>query len=155
MTPITTHFTLERHYKTGAEALWTLLTDPDARSGWSAPSEAHVLELDKADLREGGEDVHRCGPAEAPEYTVATRWYRLDAPTSATFTETLVFEGARASVALVTYTLAGRETGVDLGVDLSVTSFIGPDLFDEYRAGWEQALTNLEAMAARKPAESH
>lgn len=143
MTTATGQFTLNRHFETDIKALWQILTDPTARTVWGAPSPDHVLHLDKADLRENGQERHRCGPKEAPDYCVDTHWYKLSSPDVATFTEALEFGGERVSVSLVSYDLSASDTGTDLIVTVAVTSFEGPEMIDEHKTGWTSALDRL------------
>ncbi|MCK0095250.1 SRPBCC domain-containing protein [Yoonia sp. F2084L] len=83
-------FDLHRTFNLPPEKLWVLLTDPKHREKWGGPDADTVLVVDKADVRVGGQDRHRCGPADAPEFIVDTRWYDLTEPSRAVFTETLV-----------------------------------------------------------------
>ena len=150
MTPATGQFTLRRQFQTPREELWTNLTDPQARAAWGAPSDDHVLHLETADLREDGHERHRCGPADAPEYTVDTRWYKLEKPDYAAFTETLTFGGARVSVSLVTYDLETDPEGTRLEVGITVVSFEGPEMIEEHKSGWTSALAQLQTRTAEK-----
>ena len=83
MTPVTGHFTLDRSFAVGPDRLWTLLTDPKMREAWGAPNDDQLLVVEQSDLREGGADRHRCGPADAPDFEIDTNWYRLAAPQAA------------------------------------------------------------------------
>lgn len=145
MTFPTAEFSIERTFAVSQDALWHVLTDPKEREAWGAPDESMVLQIERADLREDGHERHRCGPAEAPMFFVDTRWYRLDAPHAACFTESLTFEGARAFTSLVTYRLSAQGTGAVLEVHVAVTSFDGEDAFAEVQDGWTSALDRLVA----------
>lgn len=139
-------FNIHRQFTCSQDRLWHLLTDPTSREAWGGPADDHVLHVEHADVREGGEDLHRCGPAEAPEYTVATRWYRLDAPNLACFTETVDAGGARIATTLCTYTVSATDTGVLLDLDVAVSSFVGPEALADFESGWTSALARLEDM---------
>ena len=143
MTFPTAQFQLTRHFTAGADRLWHLLTDPKSRKAWSGPSDDDVLHLDAADLREGGEDLHRCGPADAPSYTVATRWYRLDGPQAACFTETVEAQDTRIATSLVTYGLIAEGAQTRLTVSVNTVSFVGVDALADFEAGWTAALDRL------------
>jgi uncharacterized protein YndB with AHSA1/START domain len=145
MTFPTSEFTLERSFALPQDALWHILTDPKEREAWGTPDESMVLTVEKADLREDGHERHRCGPAEAPEFTVDTRWYRLEAPRAACFTESLTFQGMRTFTSLVTYRLATEGTGSKLEVHVAVTSFDDETVFAEVEGGWTSALDRLQA----------
>ena len=147
MTPTQGHFRITRSYPAPPAALWHLLTDPEARTEWGAPSDDHVLVLDAHDLREGGRDRHCCGPADAPEYIVDTHWYHRAGPEAACFTETLVAGGQRLSVSLVSYGLSDTGAGTDLVVDVTVASLAGEDITKDHEEGWTSALGRLARIA--------
>ena len=144
MTFPTADFTLKRRFSISQDALWHVLTDPREREAWGAPDDSMVLVLETADLREDGHERHRCGPADAPEFTVDTRWYRLDGPNGACFSETLTFQGMRAFTSLVTYRLATDGSGTQLEVHVAITSFDDEAVFAEVEAGWTSALDRLQ-----------
>ena len=145
MSTATGQFTLRRQFSLSPDQLWTYLTDPEARAAWGAPSDDHVLHLETADLREDGQERHRCGPKDNPEYIVDTRWYKIAGPTCAAFTEMLTFGGERVSVSLVTYDLNPTADGTSLDIGVTVTSFEGPEMIAEHEAGWTSALDRLIA----------
>lgn len=142
-------FTLNRSFSCAPDQLWFLLTDPKKRELWGAPSDDHVLHLDRANLSEGGTDLHRCGPKEAPDYTVETRWYRLDGPNTACFTETVIADGTKIATSLCNYALSNAQDGTILEVDVAVSSFVGPEALDDFQDGWTAGLNRLEKMMAR------
>ena len=143
MTPLSNHFRLTRDFGLAPDRLWALLTDGHAREVWGAPSDDAVLVLETQDLREGGQERHRCGPADAPDFVVDTHWYHLDAPQLACFTETVSAGGARIGVTLVTYGLRATETGSTLAVDVAVSSMIGEDIGADFSTGWNSGLDRL------------
>ena len=149
MTLDTGHFDLARILPLPPDRLWELLTDARHRENWGAPEEGMVLVVEASDLREGGADRHRCGPAEAPDFVVDTRWYRLDAPSRAVFTETIVVGGQAMATSLVTYALEPEESGTRLLVNVAVSSFTGPGATEDFRGGWEGGLSNLETYVAK------
>ena len=146
MTLATGNFRLTRSIKTGADRLWHLMTDPQARTAWGAPSDDDVLDIVSHDLREGGRDLHRCGPKDDPAYTVETLWYRLDAPNLACFSETVDAGGARIATSLVTYGIEQGTDATNLIVDVYISSFVGPEALADFEAGWTSALKRLETM---------
>lgn len=153
MKPDTASHDFERRLPLPPARLWEVLTDARHREQWGAPTEGTVLEVIEADTREGGLDRHRCGPAEAPEFIVDTRWYRLDAPNVAVFTETVEMGGELIFTSLVTYSLTASGSGTDLGVTVALSSFVGPDAAQHTRIGWEGGLSNLERYAAHLASE--
>lgn len=149
MSTDTGHFALTRSLPLSQDRLWHVLTDAKMREAWGAPSEGTVLEMEKTDFRVGGLEKHRCGPAEAPEFTVDTRWYRIDGPQDAVFTETVHVGGHAIATTLVTYRVTPEDTGTRLDVAVAVSSFTGEEAAGEFKAGWEAGLANLEAFAAK------
>ncbi|MGB7318808.1 MAG: SRPBCC domain-containing protein [Planktotalea sp.] len=147
MTTDTGAFDFERALPLAPDQLWHVLTDGTMRERWGAPSDEMVLTMTKSDLSVGGIERHVCGPKENPEFEVETRWYRLDAPADAVYTETLEFGGSAVATSLVTYRIAANESGSTLCVHVSVSSFSGPDAASEFKEGWEGGLQNLEALA--------
>ncbi len=108
----TCSFDMQRTLPLTPERLWQVLTDAKHREKWGAPDADTVLIIDKADVRVGGLDRHRCGPVDAPEFVIETRWYDLAAPVRAVFTETLIAGGAAAFTSLITYSVTGGWHGI-------------------------------------------
>jgi len=152
MIPATAHFQVRKTIGTTPDRLWHLLTDAKARETWGAPSDDDVLMVDLVDTREDGAELHRCGPKEAPDYTVATRWYRMEAPSGACFTETVEAGGMRIATSLVSYTLSPEGAGTTLIVDVSTCSFVGEEALADFEGGWNSALPRLEALAEKEAA---
>lgn len=109
MTTDTGAFDFHRTLPLGTDQLWHVLTDANMRERWGAPSPEMVLKVEKSDLLVGGIERHICGPKENPEFEVETRWYRLDAPSDAAFTETVEVGGSAIGTSLVTYRLEAKE----------------------------------------------
>lgn len=143
MTCDTATFDLQRTLPLTPDRLWYVLTDAKQREKWGAPDPSMVLIVDHSDLRVGGIDRHHCGPAEAPDFTVETRWYDLAAPTRAVFTETLIFGGERAFTSLVTYVLTPATGGTVLEICVATSSFSGTEALAEVEGGWTGAMDNL------------
>ncbi len=144
----TSSFNLHRTLPLSPDRLWEVMTDPKHREAWGGPDAETVLVIDKADLRVGGQDRHRCGPADAPDFVIDTRWYDLAAPDRAVFTETLIIGGEALCTSLVTYSLTAAGTGTDLGVTVAVSSFSGPETLEDFKQGWGGGLDNLESHVA-------
>ena len=136
------------------DRLWPVLTDAEHRSKWGAPEEGMVLEVERADTREGGEERHYCGPADNPEFVVDTRWYKLAGPDLAVFTETLLVGGETIFTSLVTYAVSAAGSGAKLEVAVAISSFVGDSAFDDVAQGWEGGLANLEAYAGQQVADA-
>jgi len=139
-----------RNLPLSPDRLWPLLTEAAHREKWGAPEEGMVLQVERADTREGGTERHRCGPADNPEFLIDTNWYRLAAPDLAVFTETLVMGEDRIFTSLVTYAVTASGDGATLDVTVAISSFVGDGAFDEVAQGWEGGLANLVAYAAKQ-----
>ncbi len=143
----TKSFDLQRILPLPADRLWQVLTDAKEREKWAGPDANTLLETDAADLRIGGQDLHRFGPKDAPEFLVETRWYNLTMPERAVFTETLIFGGEAVSTSLVTYVLGDNGNQTTLDITVAVSSFSGPDALGEIEQGWAGGIDNLQSYA--------
>jgi uncharacterized protein YndB with AHSA1/START domain len=143
-------FTFTRNFPLSADRMWILLTAPEYREIWGAPDDNQVLETISSDFSIGGVDHHRCGPADQPEFEVKTRWYNIDAPAAATFTETIIAGGMALGVSLVTYALSPATKGCDLVITVAVASFVGPEMMDEFKAGWTGGMAKLDRIVAQE-----
>ena len=141
----TKSFDLFRTLPLDKARLWHVLTDAKTREKWNGPDASTLLVTDAADLQVGGVDRHRCGPVDAPEFVVETRWYDLTEYDRAVFTETLIFGGAAVCTSLVTYVLDGKENQTDLSITVAVSSFSGTETLAEVAQGWAGGMDNLEA----------
>ncbi len=148
MTTDTDTFTFSRSFPLGPDRMWQLMTDATMREAWSVPDDSMTLKTVTSDLSVGGVDHHRCGPAEAPEFEVETRWYNLEGPNTATCTETIIAGGARLGASLVTYLISPDGKGSKVDITVAVSSFVGAEMIEEFRAGWEGGVENLAKMAA-------
>lgn len=149
MTTDTDTFTFEREFAASPDRMWHLMTAPEAREIWGAPSDDTVLQTLSSDFTIGGTEQHRCGPRENPEFEVTTRWYNIDMPKTVTFTETIFAGGATLGTSLVTYVLRPSNTGTQVSVVVAVSSFVGPDMVAEFRNGWDGGLNQLDKLVAR------
>lgn len=141
--------TLTRDIACAPERLFHLMTDRKARETWGAPGEGIAMRIDSFDLRPGGREVSRCGPAEAPDFRVTTDFHIVDAPARLIGTETLDFGAGPVSVSLITQEIAAAQGGSRLTVTLQIASLIGPDMAADYQAGWTGGLDNLTRLAER------
>ncbi len=138
----------KRDFSISNDRLWHLLTDAKSRESWGAPSDDAVLVVDVHDVRVGGMDRHRCGPAESPEFMVETRWYLLEEADRACFTETVEAGGQRLFTSLVTYELEPNGSGSHLTATVQTSSFVGEEAMAEIEEGWTSGLNRLERIAA-------
>ncbi|MEZ5714208.1 MAG: SRPBCC domain-containing protein [Paracoccaceae bacterium] len=142
MTTAQARFDFRRDIACPRPALWHHLTDPGARAAWG-PAEGERLRFTAADTREGGRDVHLCGPGPDPQFEVTTLWHLLDAPARAGFTEVMRHQGRVLSAAQVDYALDPDGDGTQLAVTVWVSAFAGPAMLDGFDAGWASALDTL------------
>lgn len=145
-------FTYDRSFPLPPERMFTLMTAPEYREMWGAPDDGQVLETLSSDFRIGGQEKHRCGPAEAPYFEATTRWYNIDAPNAVTFTETIEADGMVVGTSLVTYTLTPESKGCHAAITVAVVSFVGPEMIGEFKAGWTGGIAKLDALAAKENA---
>ena len=150
MQPNTSELSFQRTMAVSPDRLWHLLTDAGMRELWGAPSEDTVLTMEVTDFTEGGYERHRCGPKEAPEFEIETRWYSIQAAELACFTETLRVGGHRSFTSLVTYGLTATDGGTQLDVTVALSGFSEDDMRGEVEAGWTAGLANLEKLVAKE-----
>ncbi|UYV38415.1 SRPBCC domain-containing protein [Rhodobacteraceae bacterium D3-12] len=133
----------EREIACTPETLFAVMTSPDAREIWGAPSETEVLKIDRFDLRPGGLEIAKCGPKSHPKFTTTTNFHEVCAPERLVFSETLSADGQVLSCALVTQEIVPTDGRVTLVVTLQICSLTGGEMFEGYRTGWRAALENL------------
>ena len=150
----TKSFDLFRSLPLSPERMFNVLTQAKYRDAWNGPDADTPVETVSSDLRVGGEDLQRCGPADAPAFEVTTKWYHLAAPERVVYTETLFFGGEAACTSLVTYNLMPEGTGTALGITVAVSSFTGPETLPEVQQGWEGGLENLSRYCAQLAADA-
>lgn len=150
MTTDTDTFTFTRDMPLSAARMWYLMTDPKMREVWGAPGDA-TLTLLTSDMRIGGTDHHRCGPADAVEFEVTTRWYHLAEPADAVFTEVIEAGGMSLGASLVTYRLNDAAEGSQVNITVAVTSFVGPEMIAEFKDGWTGGFHKLAKLAHDTP----
>jgi len=143
-------FTYTRDVALSPARMWPLLTRPEMRAQWGAPDEGMTLETIASDLRVGGTDHQRCGPADAPEFESLTRWYHLGEPDTAVYTEVIEAGGMALGASLVTLQLEPRDSGSTLTVTVAVSSFVGPDMIAEFKGGWDGSMAGLDRLIAQQ-----
>ena len=147
MTTDTDTFTYERELNAASGTVWTLMTDPGKRAIWGAPDESVALTTLKADFRVGGTDRQRFGSEEEPEFEAETRWYNIAEGEAATYTEVIEAGGMALGASLVTFALSEAGSGTKLAIIVAVSSFVGPEMIAEFRAGWDSGFEQISALA--------
>lgn len=146
--PNTSTFTFSRNVALPPTRMWPLITQADMRAIWGAPDEGVVLETLASDVRVGGTDHQRCGPADAPDFETYTRWYHLAPATTAVYSEVIEAGGMALGASLVTIDLAERDAGSLITVTVAVSSFVGPEMIAEFEGGWTGSMENLDRLVA-------
>ena len=141
-------FTFTRDFPVEPTRMWTLLTHVDFRSELGAPHDGMTLTTLSEDFTVGGTERHRCGPEDAAEFEVETRWYHIAPPEVLVYSETIEAGGARLGASLVTTKLeAGAAGGTTVDFTVAVSSFVGPEMMEEFKSGWEGGLIKLDKLA--------
>ncbi len=148
MTTDTDHFAFERDFAAAPDRMWHLLTSDEGRRAWGAPGETTLTTL-ASDFRVGGEDRHRCGPEEAPEFESITRWYHIAGPSDAVYSEQIEAGGMALGTSLVTFRVSPKGSGSHVSFSVAVSSFVGAEMIGEFRAGWDGTLEKLDALGAQ------
>ena len=142
-------FTYARQTALPPARMWPLITNSEMRQIWGSPDDTATLTTLYSDLRVGGTDHQRCGPADAPEFESCTRWYHLSAPDTAVYTEVIEAGGMALGASLVTITLTAEGTGTRMDVTVAVSSFVGAEMIGEFRSGWDGSMANLDQLIAK------
>ena len=151
MTTDTDTFTYSRDLPLSPARLWPLLTQADMRANWGAPDESMEMTVLSSDVRVGGTEHQRCGPEDTAEFEQHTRWYHLDEPAGAVYTEVIEAGGMALGASLVTIAVAAKETGSTIHITVAVSSFVGPEMIGEFQGGWDGAFENLVKLATATP----
>jgi len=152
-----THATIvvERIYDAPVARVFAALADPEARARWSMPSTDQELVYDEADFSVGGHDIYRCGPVGNLMFHGTTRYEDIVPDRRIVSVETVVHEGTRASVSLITVELAPSASPAGSATRLVLTdqivSFGGADMVAGSEAGFGAALDNLALELRREP----
>jgi uncharacterized protein YndB with AHSA1/START domain len=151
-----THATivLERVYDASPARVFKAFADPAARTRWGTPSPGVELVYDKADFRNGGLDVSRCGPRGKLIYRVETRYLDIE-PEHRIITTEVVSEGwHRLSVSLITVEFHAEGPSTRLVLTDQITALGGKDMIAGSREGLSGALDNLAVELRRQPIEA-
>lgn len=141
---------LEHFYLAPLERVFSEFADPATRVKWSAPS-GDTLSYDKADFREGGSDIFRCGPPNDLRFRGQTTYHLIVPNNCVVFTEVLTEGGKRLAVALNTLSFKATGQGTTLKVTAQVVSFVGPGMVEGYDSGNKGALEGLARHLSANP----
>jgi len=139
------HATLvfERSIPAMTDQVFAAYSDITVRKKWGAPSDNTALIYDKADFREGGEDVFRCGPKSNPNIHGVTRYLDIVANRHIVSSETITIDGRRLCTSLITLELNTEGDHTKLKSTTQLVSFIGQEMVRGHENGTNASLDNL------------
>ena len=117
--------------------------DAKERASWGAPSDTAVFIYDEADFRVGGRDLARCGPKDDPRFRVEARYLDIVANERIVWTETIREVDKLLAANITTLELRPQGQRTELTVTIQVTSFVGPGMIKNAKAGHEGSLENM------------
>jgi uncharacterized protein YndB with AHSA1/START domain len=133
---------LERTYLAPVERVFSAFANPQARARWSVSSN-DALVYDKADFREGGHDIFRCGPQNDLKFRGMTTYHTIVPDQCVISTEILTEGRTRLAVALNTLEFQRTTGGTTLKITVQMVSFVGSGVISGYEAGNRGALDGL------------
>jgi uncharacterized protein YndB with AHSA1/START domain len=139
------HATLvfERICAASVERVFAAFTDPAERASWGTPSETAAFIYDKADFREGGIDVFRCGDKTNPQYRGVTRYYDIVPNQRIISSEVVETQGKKLLITMATTTFEPEGAGTKVTVSAQLTSLAGEDMLNGAKFGHNASLNNL------------
>jgi hypothetical protein len=108
-----------------------------------APSDTAVFIYDEANFAVGGRDLARCGAKEDPRYRVETRYVDIVPERRVVWIETIHELDKLLATNITTLELFSDGQRTRLKVTVQVTSFVGPSMINNTRAGHEGSLANM------------
>jgi uncharacterized protein YndB with AHSA1/START domain len=123
--------------------VYSALADAEERAIWGAPSDSAVFIYDEANFAVGGRDLARCGAKEDPRYRVETRYVDIVPERRVVSTETIHELDKLLATNITTLELFSDGQRTQLKVTVQVTSFVGPSMINNIRAGHEGSLANM------------
>jgi uncharacterized protein YndB with AHSA1/START domain len=117
--------------------------DAKERASWGAPSDTAVFIYDEADFRVGGRDLARCGPKHDPRFRVEARYLDIVADKRVVWLETIHEADKLLAANITTLELRPQGQATELTVTVQVTSFVGPGMIENTKAGHDGSLENM------------
>ena len=142
-------FFFERLSDAGPERVFAAFSDPDQRSGWSAPSLSAAFVYDATDFREGGRDIFRCGSRADPQYTGIATYISIIPNERIVWSEVIDSGGEVLAASLITLLIGNQGAGTRIQMTVQVTSLCGDGMIRGTEAGTEASLNNLMSYLAR------
>lgn len=131
-----------------AEQLFAAYLDPEVRQEWAAPNDDSAVEIVHSNVMTGGKEETRCGGKDDLKYRTEVNYHLVRANELITFTESLFERDSILSVAAITFEFKRLDNGAELILTDQITSFVGKDMVDGHRQGFNAALLNLEKQLA-------
>lgn len=136
-------FVFERRCEATVGQVFAAFSDPAIRASWSAPSEGGAFIYEKADFREGGEDLFRCGSKENPQYTGRTTYISIVPDKLVVSNEVIEAGGRKLSTSLIATELKADVRSTTVTMTVQVTSLSGDGMIAGTEIGYNAALDNL------------
>ena len=119
-------------------------TTPAELEKWSPPDAGMNMKIEEGSCDPGSRLTWICGPGEAEGVRVVSDYFHVEPDRAILFSEAVYMHESPLSVALVTVSLEGTETtALEIRAQISA---IDPEMLEGYGHGWNQALSNLEAL---------
>ncbi len=135
---------VERSIGAPIARVYAAFADPAEREKWGAPSDTAVFLYEETDFRVGGRDVARCGTMNDPRFRVEARYVDIVPERRVVWTETITEMGQRilaANLTTLEFITDGQRTSVR--VTVQVTSFVGPGMINNTKAGHTGSLEGM------------
>lgn len=136
-------FVFERTVNAPVERVFAALANPVERAAWGVPSEKAALVYERADFRETGQDVFRCGPKHDPQYRGVTTYLDIVPNARIVSTELVETSERKLLATMSTTTLESRDGGTHITVTIQATSLAGEDMIKGVKNGTGSSLDNL------------
>jgi uncharacterized protein YndB with AHSA1/START domain len=134
---------VERTINVPVSRAYGAFADARERASWGAPSDSAVFAYDETDFRVGGRDLARCGPKDDPRFRVEARYVDIVHERRVVWTEAIreIDKPLAVNITTLEFQLDGARTR--LKVTVQVTSFVGPGMIQNTKAGHEGSLANM------------
>ncbi len=136
-------FVFERMSEASIDRVFAALANPVERAQWGVPSDKTALVYERADFREGGSDVFRCGPKRDPQFRGVTTYLDIIPNERIVSTELVETNGRKLLATMSTTMLERRNGGTNITVTIQVTSLAGEDMINGAKNGTGASLDNL------------
>ena len=123
---------------------YNAFSDANERAKWGAPSDnAAAFIYEEANFKIGGRDLARCGPKDDPRFTIEAHYVDIVPERRVVWVEMVHEIDRLLAVNITTLEFFSNGDATELKVTVQVTSFVGPDMIKNTRAGHEGALSKM------------